>query len=370
LPPVDSVVAAIWNSGFVVAPEGQPLAPLPSVDPLPPAWDYPGHFRAAAVAHLSRIRGRAIAAFFPHQAMVTTAHMVREQMKPRVALASLARAVATTGNNVLPPSAPGVTPVGTETVMMAPAFPQPMYEPLKEKSQDLLLPGLDKVEPENVVGLRTNRAFVEAYMIGLSFELGRELLWRGFPTDQQGTYFQHFWGTDAGIGAPVDIDDLRKNLGRELGTAPEGAPADQFVLLLRTGLLRRYPNAIIYLTPAQTGTSTTPPVGDMLPIFNGSMEPDVTFVGFPITPAAAVGTADHPGYFVVIQGHPTEPRFGLNVAVAATLTDKSHLPIGTQPPAGIPLKSHSWGRNSAHMAEITRRLPIRITIHASQLVAR
>ena len=369
LPAVDSVITAIWNSGFVVAPEGQPVVPLPSVDPLPPAWDYPGHFRAAA-AHLSRIRGRSIAAFFPHKTMLTTAQMVREQMKPRVALANLARAVATTGNNVLAPNAPGVTPVGTETVLMAPAFPQPMYEPLNEKSQDLLLPGLEKVEPEKVVGLRTNRAFVEAYMTGLSFEMGRELLWRGFPTDQQGTYFQHFWGTDAGVGAPIDVDDLRKNLGRELGTAPDGSPADQFVLLLRSSLLRRYPNAIIYLTPALTGAATTPPPTDVFPIFNGSMQPDVTFVGFPITPTAAVGSAGQPGYFVVIQEHPTEPRFGLDVAIAATLTNKSHVPIGTQPPAGMPLKGRSWGKNSAHMAEITRRLPVRITIHASQLVAR
>jgi hypothetical protein len=140
------------------------------------------------------------------------------------------------------------------------------------------------------------------------------------------------------------------------------------VLLLRSSLLRRYPNAIIYLTPAQT--TTTPPMPDVLPIFNGSMQPDITFVGFPITPAAAVGSASDPGYFLVIQEHPTEPRFGLDVAVAATIANKSHLPIGTQPPAGVPLKGHSWGKNSAHMAEITRRLPVRITIHASQLVAR
>jgi hypothetical protein len=141
-------------------------------------------------------------------------------------------------------------------------------------------------------------------------------------------------------------------------------------LLLRSSLLRRYPNAIIYLTPALTGAATTPPPTDVFPIFNGSMQPDVTFVGFPITPTAAVGSAGHPGYFVVIQEHPTEPRFGLDVAVAATLTNTSHVPVGTQPPAGMPLKGRSWGKNSAHMAEITRRLPVRITIHASQLVAR
>jgi len=371
LPTVDSIVTAIWNPGFQIAAEGQPVPPPPAVDLLPPGWDYPGYFRAAAAEHLSRIRTPVIAAIRPHVTMSSTVGLVLTEMHPRIALANLARAVVATGDNVLQPTAPGVTPLGTETVMMAPSFPQPMYEPLKEKSQDLLLPGLDKVQPDTVLGLRTNRAFVEAYMIGLNFEMARELLWRGFPTDQQGTYFKNFWGSDAGNAPTSDIDDLRKNLGRALGTAPANAPPDQFVLLLRSSLLRRYPNAIIYLTPALTGTPTTPPPPDIFPIFNGSMEPDISFFGFPLTPAAAIGSGGNPGYFVVIQEHPTEPRFGLDddPALRATLGSASHLAVGTQPPAGVPLKGRTWGKNSAHMAEITRRLPVRITIRASQLVA-
>src|SRR5262249_8985172 len=189
-------------------------------------------------------------------------------------------------------------------------------------------------------------------------------------TDQQGTYFEHFWGTDAGPSAPNDIDDLRRNLGRALGAPVPNAPPEQFVLLLRSSLLRRYPNAIIYLTPALTGTPTTPPPQDIVPIFNGAMEPDINFFGFPLTPSAAVGSATSPGYFVVIQEHPTEPRFGLDAGVVnALVATRSHLAIGTQPPAGVPLKGRTWGKNSAHMAEITRRRPVRITIHASQLVA-
>jgi len=367
LPTVDAVVNAIWNRGFQVAAENQPLPPLPAADPLPPGWDYPGQFRKAAADHLSRVGLRISASFIPHITMSDTVGVVRAQMHPRVALANLVRAAITTGDNVLPPTAPGVTPIGTETVMFAPSFPQPMYEALKEKSQDLLLPGLDKVLPDTVLGLRTNRAFVEAYMIGLNVEMARELLWRGFPTDQRGTYFRNFWGNDGAPAAVSDIGDLRENLGRALGTAPPNSPANQFVLLLRSSLLRRYPNAIVYLTPAVTGT-TRPP--DIFPIFNGAMEPDINFAGFPISPAAAVGGRGNPGYYVVIQEHPTEPRFGLEVAVStALLGTKSHLPIGTQPPAGVPLKGRVWGRNSAHMADITRRLPVRITIHASQLVS-
>ncbi len=368
LPTVENVVNAIWNSGFQIAAENQPLTPLPAVDPLPPGWDYPGHFRKAAADHLSRIGPRVSASIIDHITMRTTAEIVRAEMDPRVAIAKLARAVVSTGDNVLAPTAPGVTPVGTETVMMVPSFTQPMYEPLEEKSQDLLLPGLDKVLPDTVLGLRTNRAFVEAYMIGLNVEMARELLWRGFPTDQRGTYFRNFWGTDEAAATTSDIGDLRENLGRALGAAPPNSPANQFVLLLRSSLLRRYPNAIIYLTPAVTGATTPPP--DIYPIFNGAMEPDINFVGFPIAPAAAIGSPGNPGYFVVIQEHPTEPRFGLDASVtAALLATKSHLAIGTQPPSGVPLKGRTWGRNSAHMAEITRRLPVRITIHASQLVA-
>ena len=343
-------------------------APDPAVDPLPPGWDYPGHFRKAAADHLSRLRPRISASFIPHITMSATGGVVRAQMHPRTALANLVRAAISTGDNVLPPPAPGVTPVGTETVMMAPSFPQPMYEALKEKSQELLLPGRDTVLPDTVLGLRTNRAFVEAYMIGLNVEMARELLWRGFPTDQRGTYFRNFWGTDGAPSAVSDIGDLRQNLGRALGTAPPNSPATQFVLLLRSSLLRRYPNAIIYLTPAVVGTATPPP--DVYPIFNGAMEPDINFAGFPISPGQAIGGRGNPGYYVVIQEHPTEPRFGLEAPVTtALLATKTHLAIGAQPPAGVPLKGRTWGRNSGNMADITRRLPVRITIHASQLVS-
>jgi hypothetical protein len=366
LPIGNSVVAAIWNSGFQVAAEGQPLGPLPAVDPLPPDWDYPGFFRAAAAEHLSRIRPPVIAGLKPHVSMRETVGFVRAQMHPRIALANLARSAVSTGDNLLQPTAPGVAPLGVETVMMAPSFPQPMYEPLKEISQDLLLPGLDTVQPDTVLGLKTNRAFVESYMIGLNFEMARELLWRGFPTDQQGTYFRNFWGCDGGTAVTSDIDDLRRNLGRVLGAAPANAPAEEFVLLLRSSLLRRYPNALIYLTPALTSTSASTPPPDIFPIFNGAIEPDVSFFGFPLSPAAAIGSGSNHGYFVVIQEHPTEPRFGLDVGTP--IGNASHLAIGTQPPAGLPLKGHTWGKNSAHMAAITRRSPVRIAIHASQLV--
>src|SRR3712207_9200390 len=82
--------------------------------------------------------------------------------------------------------------------MFPPKFPRPINGPLRDLSRQLLLPGLESVLPNSVLGLASNRRFLEAYLVGLNFEMGRELLWRGFPTDQRGTYFDRFWDASAG----------------------------------------------------------------------------------------------------------------------------------------------------------------------------
>ena len=58
-----------------------------------------------------------------------------------------------------------------------------MVEPLAAIAQELVVPGLDLVLPNTVVPLETNSAFVAAYLAGLNTEMGRELVWRGFPAD-------------------------------------------------------------------------------------------------------------------------------------------------------------------------------------------
>src|SRR4029077_4384877 len=144
---------------------------------------------------------------------------------------------------VLPPTAPAAPVTEIEPGLTAPTFPQPMYAPLRELSQELLLPGIERVLPNSVIGLKTNRRFVESYMVGLNHEMGRELLWRGYPTDQRGTYFSHFWGNGVPNTAPADINPLHLWKTRGLGDSV-GAPApEEFVMLLRSSLLRRYPNA-------------------------------------------------------------------------------------------------------------------------------
>ena len=78
-----------------------------------------------------------------------------------------------------------------------------------------------------------------------------------------------------------------------------------------------------------------------------------------------IATGD-PGWYFVIQQQPTEPRFGFDVEIdfgAAT-----HVPLAA-PPTGHALPADTqWARNSAHMAQIIRQQPVRVAIHASELI--
>ena len=96
-------------------------------------------------------------------------------------------------------------------IMAGPKFPQPIYEPLRDISQDLLLPGLEKVPPNTISLLKTNSRFIESYMVGLNHEFSRELLWREYPTDQRGSYFRQFWDVAELVPTQLELDTLLEN---------------------------------------------------------------------------------------------------------------------------------------------------------------
>jgi hypothetical protein len=360
---------------FRIAAEGQPVT-VPPLQALPPSADSAAarDFRVAAREHLRRLNPGRLLILPP---MPVPLHIddlrtsMLAQLQPRITLVALARAVVSFGANAAPPTdTPASAPVGIDTVMAAPHFGQPMYESLRDLSQDLLLPGLKTVPSDTVLGLKTNRRFVEAYLVGLNVEMGSELLWRGFPTDQRGTCFDQFWDASATPQPRADIDPLRLWGDRALGDAA-GAPArEQFVMLMRSALLRRYPNAIIYATPALMSSGTRSPdldpAHELPPAFRGDLPPDVSFFGFDVTAPAASGSDGTPGYYIVIQEHPTEPRFGLDVDTP--LGTGTHLSVAAGPPPGVATGPLQWGRNAAHMAGILRQQPVRIAIHASKFV--
>jgi hypothetical protein len=282
-----------------------------------------------------------------------------------------------------------------EPILDAPTFPQPMYESLRDLSQDLMLPGLEDVPPNTVALLETNSRFVEAFLVGLNAELSSELLWRNYPTDQRGTYFQQFW--DASDGSTQrDIEPISKWRDRLLG---QNTPrtSGKLVLLIRGDLLRRYPNSVIYAVravkpqPNAKLDLSTKTEDERHPLFRGTLKPDVTFLGFNLTDAEALGKPpnDPNGWFFVIQQQPTEPRFGLDVAdfvtppqppslttwndlswrhfakTEAELKALSHVSANTVFPE---IDHVTWGKSAAHQAFITLQRPVRIAIHAKQMI--
>lgn len=362
--------------GFAIVAEGQPVPVTPIGASDSPAATV---FRAAAARHLTRVDpGRFAFVFTPDpMPMAEVRAAIEAEIEPARTFVALARAVVTTGANATQPAtdAPGAVPI--DTVMAAPKFHQPMYEPLRDLSQELLLPGVDAVLPNSVLGLKTNRRFVEAYMVGLNVEMARELLWRGFPTDQRGTCFDQFWD-NRGSTPRADVRPLHQWGTTPLGEAYASAERDRFVMLLRSDLLRRYPTTIVYAVKAIVVNEVRRPspnhADEVYPSFYGSMAPDISFFGFNLSAEDVVGSRTSgsgrvagAGYYIAIQEQPTEPRFGFDVGTP--LGTGTHLQVSAGAPAGVPLNGLVWGRNAAHMAGIVRQQPVRISIHASQLVA-
>jgi hypothetical protein len=225
-----------------------------------------------------------------------------------------------------------LAPDPLEQIMAAPEFPQPMYAPLRDLSPDYVLPGVELVPPDTLGLLLSNHAFIEAYMVGLNYEMARQLLWNDYPTDQRGSYFRQFWDVSAYVpqkGDPTDPAQLRELLKDIplIHTWPKPLPLGEHpnrtdivennvVLLVRGELFKRYPNAIVYAGKAKRavdGTRVLDETDERYPIFRGTLPTDITFLGFNLSlDDARGGTAQSPeGFFFVFQQQPSEPRFGL-----------------------------------------------------------
>jgi hypothetical protein len=265
-----------------------------------------------------------------------------------------------------------------------------MYEALRDLSQDFFFPGLERVPANTVTLLETNPPFVESFLVGLNAEMGRELLWRNYPTDQRGTYFRQFWDTAVGDDQP-DIEKIKKWGDRTLGGNLH--VGEKLVLLLRGELLRRYPNAVIYAVAAvrrDGQLDLSPEPGDeRQPLFRGTLKPDVTFLGFDLTDKEAIGddAAGDLGWFFVIQQQPTEPCFGLDAADfrkplppltawndlswrhLAETEEKLKALAHASAAAALPeIGTVKWGRSAAHQAYITLQRPVRIAMHAREMI--
>jgi hypothetical protein len=279
----------------------------------------------------------------------------------------------------------GSGPDPLQPLSAGPRFPQPMYAALAELAPDWMLPGISNVPLNAAALLETNPRFVEAFLVGLNEELGKELLWREFPAGRGGTAFQFFWGTGTPDIPPIATFDANGHLGDHTA---DHATGGRLVLLIRAELFRRYPNALVSAAPA-VWNGAVRGLGDSRswPVFRGEIGDDLTFFGFDVDAADARGADDpatgKPGWYFLIEEHASEPRFGLEPETSAAAAgswnelrwndvalDHGFLTPAPAAPAvpPPPREGVAWGASAAAMAFILMRKPVRVALHARALL--
>lgn len=317
-------------------------------------------------------------------------------------------------------------------VMKYPDLKMPMYFPLDKLSDEYFVPNL-KLIPNNTISLmKTNQPFIESYFVGLNHEFARELLWREYPTDQQGSYFRQFWD----VSNFVDLDNRNaKTLAEDLKDIPPihqwrrpsalgshnkrdaQGDAAQVVLVIRGDLLKRYPNTYIYAQQAQWGADDranrlvlADETGELFaknkkdsrlrfPLYRARVAPDIHFIGFDLTlddvrgdsrldETAAARAAVDPkrlGWFFVLQEVVGEPRFGLDAAppvepeasrwdnlswVHLDLTGGQAIDVAKALKPGLTgaTEGVTWGANAADMAFILYQKPVMVAIHGRNML--
>ncbi len=299
--------------------------------------------------------------------------------------------------------------------MTYPDFEDAMYKKLAEISGEFMLPNLKLIPINTLSLLKTNQKFIESYMVGLNHEMGRELLWREYPTDERGSYFRQFWEvkgiirpntskTEAQLTEeykdikPIHTWSSRSLLGTHNNRDVTGK-SEQTVLLMRGELLKRYPNTVIFAQKAIAGSNVDEPVIDLdltaeeyatqvkFPLYRAELPPDVKLFGFDLTIEQARGTelsdgfTDHLGWFFIIQEVPGEPRFGMDIHFDPGTDGLSwddlawdRLPPDTKfikrsvlPNINVTDKN-KWGADSANMAYVLFQKPSMVAVHAQEML--
>lgn len=265
-----------------------------------------------------------------------------------------------------------------EPVMAHPEFHWPMYEPLHRWDEEWMVPGLGLIDrPDMATLLETNNRFIEAYLVGLNHEMARELLWREFPTDQRGTYFDSFW-----TGRPELLAKLHEAPWLDGAVGSHLAGADKrLVFLVRGDLVRRYPGVLAHAAREADDENGVPIFEAGSPVatlFRVMLAPNVLLVGFDMSRERI----DTPGekWWFTLSENPTEPRFGLDPSREGPITrdnliwDDFAVTPGqfldaTRNLPAVAFDDNKWARSSAEVAALLFQLPARAAFLGKTMVA-
>lgn len=253
------------------------------------------------------------------------------------------------------PASPALATPAADTldpILLAPKLPWPMLRPLLALDRAWMTPALQaRGAPEQYIALiDANPAFIESYMAGLNEEIGREMLWRGFPTDQRGTVFDRFWSD-----ARAEWPGLHTWTGPLGGHGLPGA-TPRMMVAVRGALLQRFDRATVFLQKAST-TVPPAPLPDLggaqstrYPLVDLRLPGGIACFGFDLPAEEAIGGGGHgPGWYLVFQEPPVDLRFG---------------PTGTTAPG----QQVTGDGTSDRFAETALRPQQRVYIHAATLL--
>ena len=221
---------------------------------------------------------------------------------------NLSKAPAGIFGNVLKNSERYVIPVTYDRVMAYPKINDYLYKRLINIEKAAFMPGVENIPNDTILLVKTNPKFVESFMVGVNHEMGRELLWRGYPTDQRGTPFRKFWQYFDPNRSDIQPIHLW-NATSALGAAGGGDSAGRLALLVRGQLLRRYPNTHVYAVKKDVNTPKpdfSSPGKFVSPVGAGLIGNDIVFFLFDIV------AADAKKHWFVLEEPMTEPRFGFD----------------------------------------------------------
>ena len=136
-------------------------------------------------------------------------------------------------------------------VMVYPDFLDPTFFYLRELSIDYVLPSSDALRKNSITKFYSNPAFEEAFLMGVNTEMGKELLWREYPTDQRGSYFRKFWDQTT-LPKKEDIEtkyfDVKKLHEWKGGLGNNHNGKEQMLVFAIKGeLMAAFPDTDIYL---------------------------------------------------------------------------------------------------------------------------
>lgn len=381
--------------GLVIAPAtATSFTTLAPTATLSNAADFAGAFtQFAAFAESRPVPPPAASLTAPAALAVQVAHELRPLVSMPARLATVLRGVPDLSQDL-------VTDLATrhrlQPVMAYPTFEDPLFEPLRELSQDYVIPNIANLPPESIALMVPNVRFIESLLAGVNTEFARELLWNEYPTDQRGTYFARFFdAADAGTDRPPDIGEVHL-WDRDLGSNAARL-SGLLVLVVRAELLVKFPDTIVFAQQGRyTGTGagrrrTLDDAGEVrYPVIRGHLDPDISLFGFELTPAAARGTTSDAGFFFCFMERPGQLRFGLDLdedpaAPAPALTSWDDLswkhlqPAAGQPPPQVEVDANAalspttpglpeWGQTSAHVASILCQNPVWLARHATDML--